>query len=78
MDMEKVILDFMRNHMVFSDSLLDDTRFSKHISADYVVLVWDYLVKNNVEKITSEKFEEYYNITFKDIADYWNKYILKE
>lgn len=70
--------EFITKHQDFFDDLLCDTWLcDTPISVECVKATWYFCVKNGLESIPEDKFEEHFDITFQDIADYWNKEVLK-
>lgn len=76
--MEDKIRIFLNLHEVFADFLLDDTWLcTEPIDENSVKATWDWALKVEEETVSVEEFENKFGFTFKDLADYWNKNILK-
>ena len=76
--MEDKIRIFLNLHKVFADFLLDDTWLcDKPITEEETEATWNWALQVEEETVSIEEFESKFGFTFKDLADYWNKNILR-
>ena len=76
--MEDKIRIFLNLHKVFVDFLLDDTWLcTEPIDEDAVIATWDWALQLKEETVPEEEFESKFGFTFKDLADYWSKNVLR-
>lgn len=76
--MEEKIRIFLDIHKEFADFLLDDTWLCEEpIPVEEVIACWEWTLHHKLEEVSVEEFENKFKFTFKDLADYWNKNILR-
>lgn len=69
--------EFKKEHKEFLDMLTDDTWLcDEPIQVEEVVACWKWAVALGVESVSSNDFEDKFGLSFKHLADWWNKEIL--
>lgn len=72
------ICNFKENHREFLDMLLDDTWLCEEpVTVEEIEACWKWAVRVEVESVPSSEFEETFGLSFKELANWWNKEILR-
>lgn len=78
MNINEKINVFKDLHEAFFDMVLDDTWLSSRpIDEEEMKACWHWAVKLQIEDVPTEKFEEAFGLSFKDLTEWWNQDVLK-
>lgn len=68
---------FKNDHREFIDILLDDIWLTERpIELEKIIACWEFAVRQKVEFVDTNNFEEVFKISFQEITDWINKNIL--